>query len=112
MRKVNVTVLSELFEIANISIGYAQLFDDSGFHDIWEDKIVLAYVDENEKTKRSEFNPSYGYTFQRKGKPEIDTYFENGGKSKIIRCTDNYALSVTCQEAAFLIYNCLTGTNA
>ena len=69
--------------------------------------IVLAYVNENEKSKRSQFNPSFGYTFQKKGCPEIDTYYENGGKIKVIRCTDNYTIKVTAPEAAHLIHNCV-----
>jgi hypothetical protein len=109
LRRVNTTILSELFEIPYIKIGYAQYASDGEvFEDVWKDNIVLAYVDENEKSKRSEFNPSYGYTLQKKGNPEIDSYFENGGKIKVIRCTDNYTLQVTCKDAAFLIYNCLT----
>jgi hypothetical protein len=108
MRKVNTTILSELFDIPVIKIGYAQQLDGNGaFSDIWGDNIVLAYVDEAEKTKRSEFNPSYGYTFQKSGKPEVDTYYKNGGKVQVLRCTDNYSLKVTCQDAGFLIYNCL-----
>ena len=37
--------------------------------------------------------------------PQIDTYFENGGKIKVIRNTDNYALKITANDAAFLIKN-------
>nr|MDA3844620.1 hypothetical protein [Candidatus Kapabacteria bacterium] len=67
----------------------------------------LAYVDKNEKADRSEFNPSFAYTFRRKGKPEVDTYYENGGKIKVIRNTDNYCLKITSSDAAYLI----SGTN-
>jgi hypothetical protein len=73
--------------------------------------MVLAYVNENEKGKRNQYNPSYGYTLQKKGCPEIDTYYENGGKIKVIRCTDCYSIQVTCPEAAHLIYNCVYTQN-
>ena len=109
VRSVNIKVLSELLNIEHISIGYAQqTLDNIAFTDVWKDNMILAYVDKNEKKKRSEFNPSFGYTLQQKGCPEVDAYYENGGKIKIIRCTDKYAVKVTCPEAAHLIHNCLT----
>ncbi|MDR0926152.1 MAG: major capsid protein [Ignavibacteria bacterium] len=108
IRKVNTLTLSELFEIPNIKVGYAQYADDLLFKDVWSDSIVLAYVDENEKGKRSEYNPSFGYTLQKQGCPEIDSYYENGGKIKVIRATDNYSIQVTCPDAAYLIYHALS----
>ncbi len=104
--KANTKILSELTDIPNVRIGMAvHSADGANFSDVWNDNIVLAYVDRSEKANRSEFNPSYGYTFQREGKPEIDTYFENGGKIKVIRNTDNYVVKVTASDAAFLIHN-------
>lgn len=101
---VNTRILSELTDIPNIHIGMSVYSNDgSTFTDVWSDNIVLAYVDMSDKTKRSEYNPSYGYTFQREGKPEIDTYYENGGKIKVIRNTDNYAVKVVASDAAYLI---------
>jgi hypothetical protein len=79
--------------------------DGDSFSDVWADNVILAYVDRSERSNRSEFNPSYGYTFQREGKPEVDSYYENGGKIKIIRNTDNYCIKVTAPDSAFLIYN-------
>ena len=104
LEKVNINVLKELTEIENIYIGKSvHTLDGTTFTDIWGDNIILAYVDENERGKRSEFNPSFGYTIQRKNKPEVDTYYENGGKLKVIRNTDNYDLKITASDAAFLI---------
>ena len=103
---VNKDLLSRLFDIPNLYIGSAVYSNDGeNFSDVWADNVILAYVDRNEKQKRSEFNPSYGYTFRRDGKPEVDTYFENGGKIKVIRNTDNYVVKVTASDAAFLISN-------
>jgi len=79
--------------------------DGTTFGDIWQDNIILAYVDRSEEHSRSEYNPSFGYILQRKGKPEVDSYYENGGKVKIIRNTDNYCVKVTAEDAAFLISN-------
>ncbi|MFP4527293.1 MAG: hypothetical protein ACLFQX_01980 [Candidatus Kapaibacterium sp.] len=103
---VTTAVISELTGIPNIYIGSAVYSaDGSSFSDVWSDNVVLAYVDQNEGARRSEFNPSYGYIFRREGKPEIDTYYENGGKIKVVRNTDNYCVKVTAGDAAFLISN-------
>lgn len=104
--KVNTQILSEILDIPNIFVGMSVYSDDGEtFSDVWGDNIILAYVDRNEKVSRSEFNPSFGYTFQREGKPEVDTYYENGGKMKVIRCTDNYDVKLTSPDAGFIIYN-------
>jgi hypothetical protein len=102
--KATKEILKELTDIGQIAVGLSVYTDDgTSFSDIWQDNIVLAYVDANERGLRSEFNPSYGYTFRRKGMPEVDTYFENGGKIKVLRYTDNYSVNVTAQDAAYLI---------
>lgn len=103
---VGTAALSEILGIPSIHIGMAvSSADGSTFSDIWADNIILAFVDQHDRQSRSEYNPSYGYILQRKGKPEVDTYYENGGKIKIIRNTDNYIIKITAPEAAFLISN-------
>lgn len=98
--------LSELLEIPDINIGLAVYSNDGEtFSDVWQDNIILAYCDKSNNAAKSEFNPSFGYTFQKQNKPEIDTYLENGGKIKVIRNTDNYDVKITSCEAAHLIYN-------
>lgn len=104
--KVSKNILSELTDIPSVYVGSAVFSEDGvNFSDVWRDNIILAYVDRSEKSLRSEYNPSFGYTLQREGKPEIDTYYENGGKIKVIRNTDNYAVQITAKDAGFLIYN-------
>jgi sRNA-binding regulator protein Hfq len=104
--KVNLQAISELTNIRNIYVGMAVYSaNGSTLTDVWNDNVILAYIDQNEKESRSEYNPSFGYTFRREGKPEVDVYYENGGKIKVVRCTDNYTLKVTSTDAAFLIYN-------
>ncbi|HRP01596.1 MAG TPA: hypothetical protein PLE30_03000 [Candidatus Kapabacteria bacterium] len=106
VQKVSKDMLSELFEIPNIKVGMALTSNDNTtFSDIWSDNIVLAYVDRSSSEERTEYNPSFGYTFQRQGLPETDTYFENGGKIKVIRCTDNYGIKITGKDAGYLIKN-------
>lgn len=100
--------LSELVGIDKVFIGLSVYSDDgTTFTDIWGDNIILAYVDANEKSKRSEYNPSFGYTLQKNGMPEIDSYYENGGKTKVIRNTDNYCIKIVSPDAGALIRNCL-----
>jgi len=101
---VDLQVLKEGFGIKNIIIGQSVYSEDGReFKDMWKDKIIIAYVDES--PTKSQYNPSYGYVFQRDGMPEIDSYYENGGKVKIIRATDNWEMKIVAPEAAFLISN-------
>ena len=103
---INSQLLAALLDVDKISVGLA-ISSQNGvdFTDIWNDSIVIAYTDKNDKSARNEYNPSFGYTFQREGKPEIDSYYENGGKIKIIRNTDNYTVKITANVAGFLISN-------
>lgn len=106
IQKVTKDMLCEIFEVPNIIIGMAVMSNDNNsFKEVWEDNIVLSYIDKSKKEDRTEFNPSFGYTFQRQGMPETDSYFENGGKIKVIRCTDNYGMKITGPDAGFLIKN-------
>lgn len=99
-------ILKKVFGVDQLYIGFSVYSEDGdGFTDIWGDNIILAYVDTN-RNSPSEFNPSFGYTFRREGMPEVDTYYENGGKIKVIRATDNYCIKVTAQDAAYLISDC------
>jgi hypothetical protein len=101
---VNRKALAELLDIDRIYVGMAVMTEDgTTFNDVWQDNIILAFVDRSDNP--SEYNPSFGYILQRKGKPEVDSYYENGGKIKIIRNTDNYCVKVTAPEAAYLISN-------
>lgn len=103
--KGDINMLAQLTEIPNVYIGMSVLSVDSNvFTDVWGDNIVLAYTDENE-SGRSRIGVSHGYLLQKNGFPEVDTYYENGGKIKVVRATDNFTFVVTTPEASFLIYN-------
>lgn len=103
--KITKEIMKDLLEIPEIYIGMSVYSTDGeSFTDIWQDNIILAYSGNTNKAN-SEFNPSYGYTIQREGKPEVDSYYENGGKIKIVRATDNYDIKITAQDAAFIISN-------
>lgn len=105
--QANIKMLRDIFEVDTIKIGTSvSSTDGTTFEDIWKDNIVIAYVDSAENDRRSQYNPSYGYVFQREGMPEIDSYYENGGKIKVIRATDNWGMKVIMPEAAYLITGC------
>lgn len=96
-------ILETMLGLEKVRTGMAvHSTDGSTFSDIWGDNLILAYVERND-SDRNEHSPSYGYTFQREGHPFVDTYSENGGKRKIIRCTDNYGMGIVSQDAAALI---------
>lgn len=103
--RVNTKILSELLSIRNIYVGLAVYDNGSNFTDIWSDIIILAYFDEENESRRTPYGFSFGYLLQKSGYPEVDTYYENGGKIKIIRATDNYTFTVTSPQASYLISN-------
>lgn len=104
--KITKDMLADILEIENIKIGRSVYSEDGDtFTDIWNDSILLAYVDKTNGLSKSQYNPSFGYTMQLENMPETDTYFEAGGKIKVVRNTDNYAMKVTSRDAGFLIYN-------
>jgi hypothetical protein len=103
---VTLDLMKEIFEISNIKVGEAVYTDSRGVtRDIWPDSIVLAMVPQNGSTPgtRSYYKPSYGYTFQKKGQPTVDTYMETGGKIKIIRSTNIFTSKIVGADAGYLI---------
>ncbi len=106
LAKVGVEVLREAFDIPTVAVGMAVYSEDGeSFSDIWPDAAVLAYSDASDKNSRSQYNPSFGYALRKSGAPEIDVYFENGGKIKVARATDNYCLKIVAPDAGYLIYD-------
>ncbi len=103
---VSTQIISDLFDIPIVKIATSVYSPDGDtFADAWGNNIVLAYSDLSDRSQRSELNPSFGYTLRKKGMPEIDVYYEAGGKVKVLRNTDNYCIKVTSPDAAFLINN-------
>ncbi len=103
---LNTKIISDYFEISKVKIATTVFSPDGiSFENVWGNSIILAFVDDSSPEVRSEFNPSFGYALRRRGMPEIDTYYENGGKIKVIRATDNYCLKITSPQAGCLILN-------
>ena len=77
------------------------------FCELWGNNILFQYINHPKHSMINEYVPNFGYIFELSGMPEIDTYYENGGKVKIIRCTDNFCWKVTAPDAAYLIADTL-----
>lgn len=106
-RLINLQDLREIFEIENIVIGRSVFSTTLGeFHDFWDDNIVLAYVPKGRaNAQRTAYEPSFGYTFRRKGQPVIDRRPESGGKIELVRNTDIFRTYLLGAEAGYLISN-------
>ena len=100
-------LMKSIFEVSNIKVGKSIWSDDAnGFHDVWGDNIVLAYVPPSSPgMERNMYEPSYGYTLRKKDNPIVDKRPENGGKIQVIRSTDIYDVFLVGAEAGFLIQN-------
>lgn len=100
---VTVDLMKEIFEIEKIVVGEAvYAADDGSFADLWQDNIILAYVTKTEASKRTIYEPSFGYTPRKKGHPIIDKYDE-GKKLRLIRNTDIFKPVIVGAEAGYLI---------
>ena len=97
------------FKTENFHVGVSDYTIDSlaasTLTPLWTNTCIIAYVDQAEEA--SEYNPSIGYTLQQNGKPEVDTYLENGGKMKVIRNTDMYDVLPVQMDCAYLYDGCL-----
>ena len=100
-------MLQSLLGIEKIVIGSAVYEDDSGvLTDIWSDNMILAYVPQV-NGKRSYYEPSYGYTLQKKNTPFIDTYDE-GKKVTLVRNTSNFVSKLVGADAGYIINDCIS----
>ncbi len=103
--KPNLNMIKDYLQIENIIVSTAVYSQDNiNLRNIWENNILMTYRSVGNE-KENKYNPQLGYIFQLENMPEVDTYYENGGKIKIIRCTDNFCWKVTMPEAAHLITN-------
>jgi hypothetical protein len=103
---LTVELLQSIFDIPRIVIGEAIMASDAGvFSDIWGDNIVLAFVKQTQQNvAASYFDPSYGYSFRRKGQPLVDTYTE-GNKLRLVRSTDIFKPVMVGADAGYFIGN-------
>lgn len=101
---VTLEMLSQLFGVPGLYVGDAVFASDTDvFADIWGDNIVLAYIPENSSgSRRSYYEPSFGYTFFKRDYPLVDKYDEKG-KLLLIRATSIFQPIIVGSEAGYLI---------
>ena len=106
-RKIITTdILKELFGVDEIVVGNpVSLGKDGKTADLWKDNMMGHYVTppQGGATSADENEPSFGYTFRRKGMPVIDQYDAVGGKVHHCRYTDIYKVVVVGSDAGFLL---------
>lgn len=98
-------LLASFFELQELRVGDAVFSDDAGvFSDVWGKDVVLAYVEIGTVAERGK--PSYGYTYQLAGYPEVEEpYFERNIKSWVYPVTDEVAPVIAGADAGYLITN-------
>lgn len=109
MARVTKDILASILDIENLHIGFGSYTTDSdaadALTDLWSGTCVIAYVDKSEQ--KSEYNPSLGYVLKKKGYPEVDIYYEVGGKIKVFRNTEMYDIKTVQIDCAYLYAGCL-----
>lgn len=93
-------LMKEIFDIPEIVVGKGTYWNGSAFVDLWGDNIVLAVTPTGAKTPRT---PSFGYTFRKKGMPQVDKYQREGNKITMIRRTDLYQVKMLSNVGGYLI---------
>lgn len=108
-KRITEQVLQDLLNVSQVLVGGAvtQTPDGKSIGDLWKDNMMLHYVAPQvaDASSADEYQPSFGYTFRRKGAPVIDTYDSVGGKVKNIRYTDIYKVAVVGSDNGYLLTN-------
>ena len=95
-------ILKELLDFkGNIII--ADSVHDKKF--IWGKNIVLGVIPKKINTV---YTPSFGYTFQKKGYPLIDSWMSEDRNTKKIRYKDCFDMKIMDKKSGFLISNCIS----
>ncbi|WP_437216773.1 hypothetical protein [Pectobacterium sp. LFLA-215] len=110
-KRITAEILQDIFQIPKVVIGepVSSLDAKKAPIDVWADNLMLHYVSPPQPGTESadENEPSFGYTFRRKGMPVSDKYPGVGGKVSYARFTDIYKVAVVGGDAGYLITNIL-----
>ncbi|PHM24589.1 hypothetical protein [Xenorhabdus ehlersii] len=108
-KRITTEILKDLFQIPNVIVGEPVSTPNLKKEpvDVWGDNLMLHYVSPPQTGAESadEYEPSFGYTFRRKGMPVADKYEGVGGKVNYCRYTDIYKVAVVGGDAGYLITN-------
>ena len=97
---VTTDLLAQIFDIERVVVGAGLYADEDGkFVDLWQDNAILAYV----SRRGTRFDPSFAYTFRKKGQPVIYKYDAPNGLVRFVLGTDNFCIKVVGPDAACII---------
>ena len=99
-------LLAMLFGVQRVFVGDAIYSNDAGtaFTDVWGKDVVVAYTELGNMQSRG--LPSYGYTYQLSGYPQVEEpYYDRSAKSWIFPVTRSEAPVLASAAAGFLITN-------
>ena len=97
-------LLASLFGVARVVVGDGIYSNDAGtaFTDVWGKDVVLAYT--NLASAQSRGAPSYGYTYQLSGYPQVEEpYYDRSAKSWVYPVTRVEAPVMASPLAGYLI---------
>lgn len=99
-------LLASLFGVQRVVVGDAIYSNDAGtaFTDVWGKDVIVAYT--NMASAQSGGLPSYGYTYQLSGYPQVEEpYFDRNVKSWLYPVTRSEAPVLAAASAGFLFTN-------
>lgn len=105
---ITTAMLAAYFDVDRVIVGKAvwlpeTVGEDRPASDVWGDDAILSYV----PTTGDNFQvPSYGYTYELRGYPQVrQPYFENSNDSWIYPTTTERRVILTGAEGGFLFQN-------
>lgn len=99
-------LLASLFGVQRVVVGDAIYSNDAGtaFTDVWGKDVIVAYT--NMASAQSGGLPSYGYTYQLSGYPQVEEpYYDRNAKSWLYPVTRSEAPVLSSAAAGFLFTN-------
>ena len=104
---LNIEMLKNLLDVEEIIVGAAVATPDGkkATQDIWGNFASLLVRPTVSAAGNDEGEPSFGYTFRRRGMPVVDRYNEVGGKVEYVRYTDIRKAAAIGGACGFLFQN-------
>ena len=101
---ITLDVMKILFDVDEIIIGNAVAAPapNKQTKDVWGNFAALIVRPKVQSSGNDEGEPSFGYTFRRKGMPLVDRYSEVGGKVEYARYTDIRKVAAVGGACGFL----------
>lgn len=97
---VTIETIKQILEIDNLFVGKA-IDTVAGVNSfVWKDNAVLSYTTTNKNPNK--FDPSFGFTFQRKGHPYITESQDRNGNIDFFTAYLQYAAEVISYDAAYI----------